>query len=168
MQPFKEGAMKPYTKAAAVTAAKWALGLSAGFILGPFVIGLVSGTELSGNFIATKLVTGIGAFPIIFLVLWVWGLLSKKDPVTGAAIESKKETIIIPATVQNAEHHENATPGKPNKWNYVCIGAGVFMLLFLFLPEIVNGTLANIYYLGAAFWVGVIIYCSLNILRVRK
>jgi len=32
--------MKPYTKAAAVTAAKWALGLSAGFILGPFVIGL--------------------------------------------------------------------------------------------------------------------------------
>jgi len=58
--------------------------------------------------------------------------------------------------------------GKPNKWNYVCIGAGVFMLLFLFLPEIVNGTLANIYYLGAAFWVGVIIYCSLNILRARK
>lgn len=41
------------------------------------------------------------------------------------------------------------------------------MLLFLFLPQIMNGTLANQYYLGAAFWVGLIIYCLLNILRAR-
>lgn len=30
--------MKPHTKAAASTAIKWALGLSAGFILGPIVL----------------------------------------------------------------------------------------------------------------------------------
>jgi hypothetical protein len=161
--------MKPNTKAAAVTAVKWALGLSAGFVLGPIVIRLASGTELSGKLIAEKLIVGIALFPILFFGLWVWGTLSKKDPVTGATtIETKKETTEIPATVQKSDYHKNATPRKPGKWNYVGIGAGVFMLLFLFLPEIVNGTLANIYYLGAAFWVGVIIYCSLNILRARK
>jgi hypothetical protein len=56
----------------------------------------------------------------------------------------------------------------PNKWNYIGIGVGAFMLLFLFLPQFINGTLENIYYLGAAFWIGVIIYCSINITRAGQ
>lgn len=42
------------------------------------------------------------------------------------------------------------------------------MLLFLFLPEVISGKLASQYYLGAAFWVGVIIYCSISISRAKR
>jgi len=68
--------MKPHAKAAAVTAVKWAAGLSAGFILGPIVMGLASGTAVSGKLIAEKLVVGIVWFPILFFGLWslVFGL----------------------------------------------------------------------------------------------
>ncbi len=51
--------MKSHTRASAATAVKWALGLSAGFILEPIVIALTSGTALSGELIAQKLVVGI-------------------------------------------------------------------------------------------------------------
>jgi hypothetical protein len=105
-------------------------------------------------------------FPILFFGLWAWGALSKKNPVTGAAIDSEKVQTEAPATTNKVG---NLVASKTlSKWNYVGIGAGVFMLLFLFLPQIISGTLANQYYLGAAFWVGVIIYSSLNILRARK
>lgn len=160
--------MKPHTKAAAVTAVKWAAGLSAGFILGPIVMGLASGTTVPGKLIAEKLIVGIAWFPILFFGLWAWGALSKKNPVTGAALDSEKVQTETPATANKGNPDDSAPLKKPNKWNYVGIGAGVFMLLFLFLPQIISGTLANQYYLGAAFWVGVIIYSSLNILRARK
>lgn len=161
--------MKPHTKAAAVTAVKWAAGLSAGFILGPLVMGLASGTTVPGKLIAEKLVVGIFWFPILFFGLWAWGALSKKNPVTGADLDSEQLQTETPATTNKDSKPDYSEPStKPNKWNYVGVGAGVFMLLFLFLPEIISGTLANQYYLGAAFWVGVIIYSSLNILRARK
>jgi len=161
--------MKPHTKAAAVTAVKWAAGLSAGFILGPIVMGLASGTAIPGKLIAEKLIVGIFWFPIFFFGLWAWGALSKKNPVTGATLDPKIETTETPVPTNKAGNLDISPPsGKPNKWNYVGIGAGVFMLLFLFLPQIISGTLANQYYLGAAFWVGVIIYSSLNIRRARK
>ncbi len=161
--------MKPQTKAAAVTAVKWAAGLSAGFILGPIVMGLASGTEVPGRLIAEKLIVGIVWFPILFFGIWVWGALLKKNPVTGAALDSKTEATETPPTANMADNHVSTPPsGKPNKWNYVGIGTGVFMLLFLFLPKLISGTLANQQYLSAAFWVGVIIYCTINILRVKE
>ena len=158
--------MKSHTKAAAVSAFKWALGLSLGFILGPVVTSLASGTELSGNQIGQKLIAGIVLFPILFLGLWVWGAFSKKDPFAGLSFDINKGK--TPTTVQDPDHRTNGIQGRPNKWNYVFNGMALFMLLFLFIPEIIRGTLANIYYLGAAFWVGVIVYCSLNILRKAK
>lgn len=160
--------MKPHTKAAAASAAKWALGLSAGFVLGPIVIGLASGIGLSGKIIAEKLIVGIAWFPILFFGLWAWGAFSKKDPITGVPIQRDDSAPVAARAVQKNISTENAQPAKAGKWNYIGIGAGVFMLLFLFLPQIVSGTLANQYYLGAAFWVGVIIYCSLNISRARQ
>lgn len=161
--------MNPRTKAAAVTAVKWAAGLSAGFILGPIVMGLASGTAVPGKLIAEKLIVGIVWFPILFFGLWAWGALSKKNPVTGAALDPEKTSTEAPVTTNKVGNLDDSAPSKkPNKWNYVGIGAGVFMLLFLFLPQVISGTLANQYYLGAAFWVGVIIYSSLNILRARK
>lgn len=159
--------MKPHTRAAAITAIKWALGLSIGFILGPILMRLGSGIEIPGNMVAQRLVFGIVWFVIIFFCLWIWGALSKKNPVTGAKFEMEVEAKYIPASVQKAGNIESSNPTPASKWNYVGIGVGVFMLLFLFLPEIISGTLANQYYLGAAFWVGVIIYSSLNILRSK-
>lgn len=61
--------MKPHTKAAAVTAVKWAAGLSACFILGPIVMGLASGTAVPGKLIAEKLIVGIFWFPTLFFGL---------------------------------------------------------------------------------------------------
>lgn len=158
--------MKPHTKAAAATVVKWAAGLSAGFILGPIVMGLASGTAVPGKLIAEKLIVGIVWFPILFFGLWAWGALSKKNPVTGAAIDFEKEQPEASATTNKGGNF--VASKTPSKWNYVGIGAGAFMLLFLFLPQIISGTLANQYYLGAAFWVGVIIYSSLNILKAKK
>jgi len=156
--------MKPHTKAAAVTAGKWAAGLSAGFIMGPIVMGLASGTAVPRKLIAEKLIVGIVWFPILFFGLWA--ALSKKNPVTGAALDSEKVKTEASATTNKVG---NIVASKtPSKWNYVGIAAGAFMLLFLFLPQIISVTLANQYYLGAAFWVGVMIYSSLNILRARK
>lgn len=102
--------------------------------------------------IAEKLVVGIAWFPILFLGLWAWGTFSKKDP-----LQSKPR--ISPKTNTN---------GKPSKWNYVSILAGILMLLFIFLPDFINGTLAGQYYLGVIFWIAVIIYCTRNILQARK
>lgn len=96
-------------------------------------------------------------------------MLSKKNPVIRAALDSKTDATETPPTANKSGAHVSPPPsGKPNKWNYVGIGVGVFMLLFLFLPQIINGTLANQYYLGAAFWVGTIIYCTINISRVKE
>ena len=97
---FQEESMKPHTKATAATAAKWALGLSAGFILGPIVVGLASETELSGGLIAEKLIVGIALIPILFFGLSVWEAISKKGPVAGTAIETNKGTTETPVAIQ--------------------------------------------------------------------
>lgn len=160
--------MKPHVRAAAASASKWAFWLSACFILGPIVIGFAGGGGITSKVIAEKLVIGIACFPILFIGLWVWGILSKKDPMTGVAIQRAESMSTAPTTMRKASSLGSTPPKKPIPWSYVGIGVGVCMLLFLFLPQIVNGTLANQYYLGAAFWVGVIIYCAFNISRARQ
>jgi hypothetical protein len=92
--------MKPHTKAAAVTAVKWAAGLSAGYILAPIIVHLGSGTAVPEKLIAEKLIGGIVWFPILFFGLWAWGALSKKNPVTGAAIDSEKVQTKAPAATE--------------------------------------------------------------------
>lgn len=160
--------MESQTKLAAASAAKWAFCLSAGFVLGPIVIGLASGAGLSGKIIVEKLVVGVVWLPVLFLVFWLRGAFSNKDPMTGASIQPSEPTLEAAAAVQEGATHESTTRTKPSKWNYIGIGVGIFMLLFLFLPQLISGTLGNQYYLGAAFWVGVIIYSSINISRARQ
>lgn len=70
--------MKSHTQAAAVIAAKWAFGLSAGFILGPIVMRLGSGIEIPGNMVAQRLVFGIAWFVIIFFVFGFGGRYRRK------------------------------------------------------------------------------------------
>jgi hypothetical protein len=94
--------MKPYTKVAAVAAAKWAAGLSAGLGLGPIFMRLASGTAVPGELILKNVAVGIFWFPILFFGLWAWGTLSKKNPVTGAPIDSKTETTKVPTPAMRA------------------------------------------------------------------
>ena len=141
--------MKPHVAKAAISALKWALGLSLGYILGPIVYNLACGVENTSDFIALRLVTGVFLFPVIFLVMWMWGIKTKNK---------------LPADPQKAA----SAPKAVSKWNYAGIGAGIFMLLFLFVPEMLKGTLEKQYYLGGAFWIGVIILCTVNIIRAKK
>ena len=71
--------MKPYVKAAA-SALKWALVLSTAIIVGPLLFGLATGTGISGELMAKKVVNAIGLFIIVFIGLWLWGIFTKKDP----------------------------------------------------------------------------------------
>ncbi len=68
--------MKPHTKAAAVSAVKWAAALSALFVLVHLVVGLAMGSGIDG--MAKKLAVAIFWFPIIFIGLWLYGIFSKR------------------------------------------------------------------------------------------
>jgi len=132
------------------------------------------GKQINGNLIAQKIVTAIALYLVLFLGIWVWGIFGRKHSGGTGNIESTPRsrtpevTISTPSPANQTTTAENAFASrKPNKWNYVGIGTGAFMLLFLFIPEVVKGTLANQYYLGGAFWVGVIIFCSINIARAK-
>lgn len=57
---------------------------------------------------------------------------------------------------------------KVGKWNYVAIGFGVFALIFGLLLPVVNGTFTGSHLPSAFLWVGLITYCSRNILRAKK
>ena len=58
-------------------------------------------------------------------------------------------------------------PVKAGMWNYVAICVGVLLLLFVFLPQIVSGAFDGSF-LAVIFWIGLIAYCSRNILRAKK
>jgi len=146
--------LKTKTKTAAISALKWAAGLTAGFIIGPTVVILANGQGDTGGMIAEKLVVGIAWFPILFFGLWAWGTFSKKNPLVSNHTSS---------TTTN-----NTSNKKPSKWNYISIFAGICLLLFVFLPDVINGTLAGQYYLGGLFWLVVIIYCTRNILQAKQ
>lgn len=144
--------LKAQTKSAAISALKWAAGLSASFIIGPTVVILANGQGDTGGMIAEKLMVGIAWFPIPFFGLWAWGTFSKKDPLASGHTSSTKTN----------------TNKKPSKWNYISIFAGICMLLFIFVPDMINGTIAGQYYLGVIFWLAVIIYSTRNILQARQ
>ena len=167
--------MKPHVAAAAISALKWALGLSLGYILGPILVNLAGGEENTGNFVAQKLISGIALFPVLFIGIWIWGINTKKNSPANISAQTRSSPLNAPPYLsspspQKYSTHIKAEPSTRaiNKWNYVGIGAGIFMLLFLFVPEMLKGTLEKQYYLGGAFWVGVIILCTVNIIRAKK
>lgn len=171
--------MKPQVRASALSAAKWAFWLCAAFILAPLVIGLASGVGIDGKLLAEKLAVGMLLFPLLFAGFWLYGIFRKKDLITGLAMPERREPgfqgtstqpalIKVAAPTQERTAKEIQVVKRPSVWNYVAIAVGVFMILFLFVAQLVSGTLAPHYYLGAAFWVGVIVYCWLNIKRTGR
>ena len=168
--------MKSHVKASALSAAKWAFWLCAAFILAPLVIGLASGVGVNGKLLAEKLAVGVLLFPLLFAWFWLYGIFKRKVPITGLPMPERREPSLQSTSTQpaatkvSAPTQERTTKAvqvvkKPSIWNFVAIAVGAFMILFLFVPQLVSGTLAPQYYLGAAFWVGVIVYCWLNIKR---
>lgn len=83
---------KTNVKAAASTALAWALGLSAGFVLGPIFIGLVGGAGINGNLMAQKILTGIVLFPVLFIIIWLWEIFTKKEPTINKEAQSDNQT----------------------------------------------------------------------------
>ena len=169
--------MNPIVRASAIPAIKWAFVLCSGFILGPVFIGIAGGVGISGDAFAEKLVVGILLLPILFAGFWFYGIFTCKDPLTGLGHQppsSQQPTAqsiappsaSIPSTLSGSLSIVPLAK-KPSVWNYVWIGVGTFMLLFMFLPQAISGTLASQYYLGAAIWVGIIIYCLVNISRAK-
>jgi len=72
--------MKSHSKSAAISALWWAFILSSTSIVVPVMFALIGEKENFGGFVATKLVTGVGMFPIIFIFVFIWGFFSKKIP----------------------------------------------------------------------------------------
>lgn len=92
--------MKSQAKAAA-SAAKWAFGLSFGYTIGPIAFRLVDGAELSGNFLAQKVVTGVALLPVLFISLWIWKSIRGKE--LAAAGSDQAEQL-----VKSSALHEKA------------------------------------------------------------
>ena len=158
--------MKPHVKEAAFSAAKWAFLLSAGIAVAPLISSLFMGISIDPVVAGQKFAVGIVILPILFILFWIFGIFRKKDIITGLDIPSSSsqlQTKTIQSKVSSSEQTTNALTGKVSVWNYVGLGAGIFMLLFLFIPQVISGTLPSQYYIGAVFWVGVIIYCFMNI-----
>lgn len=156
-------------KDSAASAVQWALGLSVGYVLGPIIVfSLASGTGVSGGFVAEKLIVGIAWFFIIYFGLRLWGTFQRKTQFRVQAIQPAETTPKIAVAAQENISSESAPPARAGKWNYIGIGVGLFMLLFLFLPQLIRGTFENQYLLGVIFWVGVIIYCLHNISKAKR
>lgn len=164
--------MKPSTRASAVKAAKYALIASTSFIVAPIVVHIASGIEVTGGLLAEKLVVGIAQFPIFFLIIWVYRLVRHSDAAgTGdtSSVQIVKDSGINSEATKNTPKRAqvsqapDAEPIRASSWNYVAIAVGVSLLLFMFLPQVLSGTIATQHYLSAAFWVGVITYCVINI-----
>lgn len=101
--------MKSLTKAAAASAAKWALGLSFGYTFGPIALAFLSGVELSGNFLAKKVVTGFALFPVLFIGLWIWKSFQKKYLVADGSDQAEQ-------SVKSSARPEKAE-SSPQKFN---------------------------------------------------
>ena len=84
--------MKSHIKTAGISAIKWSFFLSVIFIIIPIIMALLAGgRDDLGGFAGKRMVLGIGAFPIVFIGLWVWGIISKKEPMTNIGFRKEKD-----------------------------------------------------------------------------
>jgi len=160
--------MTSTTTTPAAFAIKWSLIISGSFILAPVVIRLASGEDISGNLFAQKLVVGVVWIPILFVIFWIWKKFSSKNaPLESSALPPNVPTTAT-ATAEHVANLEKAASSEISKWNYIGVGVGALFLAFLFLPKLLSGEMENKYFLGAAFWVAIIIYSLINISSSRK
>lgn len=128
----------------ALKAAKYALGISASYILVPSVMNLIEGLEISGNMMAQRVIVGVAWFLIIFIGLFAFLMRSGSD--------KKKEDVIVP-------HKQKLV----SKWNYVFIIIAPLSLWLFFGQSMIEGTFENKYWFGVIFWIAVILVSGRNI-----
>jgi hypothetical protein len=166
-----------YAIEAAKRSIKWALYVSATYIVIPlaveFIIGLAGGNGVDKQMIEQRLNVGMWILPIGFTIFWLMSMLTKKDPVTRAPLQSNEQDSPSSNDPQDAQtilasSQPKILTTKARAWNYAGIGFSVFMLIFIFIPKLLKGSTSGEHLLGTAFWVGVIIYCSLKIFRARR
>jgi cation transport ATPase len=128
----------------AINAAKYALGISASYILVPPVMYLIEGIEVSGGMMAERVIVGSFWFLIIFIALFAKGMRSNDDQNTEDAAAPKKSK-------------------KISNWNFVFIVVAPLALWSFFGQPIIEGTIENKYWVGVAFWVVVMFISGKNI-----
>lgn len=133
-----------------VTAFKYATAISVPYVLIPALFGLIDGIPDIADTLVLRVLSGIFIFLIVFLASLVW-------------LKTKK----------NKNHEKENAPMVNSKfwssklWNVIMLIAGLLMFFGMFLPDMLDGTLQSIYYLGAIFWVVVIWYSSKNLIRMH-
>jgi len=133
------------TKSAiAVNAAKYALGISAAYILFPSLMNLIEGIEVSGNMMAQRVVIGASWFLIIFIGLFLKGMRSKDD--------KNNEHAVSPEKIKTFSN-----------WNFVFIIVAPLALWSFFGKSIIEGTIESKNFVGVAFWVAIIFISGRNI-----
>lgn len=133
----------------AIKAAKYALGISASYILVPPFINLIEGVEISGNMMAQRVLVGATWFIIIFIGLFINWMRSGSDKNRGDT---------------DSPHVSK----KVSKWNFVFIIIAPLALWFFFGQSMIEGKLENRYWLGVIFWVSIIFVSGRNILLALK
>lgn len=134
-------------------ALKMTFGGMAAYVLVPIVWAILfddKNTAGINELIGKNIIVAIFGFPILYFFMLKFNkqkqlesMVAKQNKNNPAAIERKRKLSIAALVI------------------------GLFMLLFLFLPQAINGTLANQYYLGALFWIVVIVIAANNIFNKK-
>jgi len=82
---------KSYTRLAALDSVKWSLGLSIGYFFSPIVFVLLTGSEISGNYLARQLINAIAMFPFIFVIIFICKFFSYKSEFKEIIGQSKND-----------------------------------------------------------------------------
>lgn len=129
-------------------ALKTALAGVAAYILVPVLWLVMFGENTNGinELIGKNIIAGIFGFP--FLYFFILKLNKHKN------LNSKLHR-------QNLKNKQ--TVDRKQKISKVALIVGLFMLICLFLPQAINGTLLKQYYLGALFWIVVIVISANNL-----
>jgi hypothetical protein len=144
------------------SALKLSIALCGAYILGPLLIEFGAATGFDEKALALRLVAAGGLLPILTLII-VFYKRRQRNNLSHPSDSAPDTSAEILDVARTSGQYEKASP-----WHYALIAFSLFMLLFLFLPEYWSGTLQRQYYLGAAFWIAIIIYCGVKIGRAMS
>lgn len=138
------------------------------FIIVGIMLGISS--ALNKTVFKTKPASKITAWILTVIVFWLAAIVylaATKDTFVGSHHINTGVFVGSWYFFKSIQHKDVSDSLKitSKRGNFVGIGIGMLVLWFLILPETINGTLSSQYYISAAFWVGVVIYCSINLTK---
>jgi hypothetical protein len=146
------------------TASIWAAIVAiAGYVIGPTLYYVAVGAEITDKWLTLRLVIGFSWFLILSLIIFLYKFFTFAKEETDSADKQDKQTS------DNSSSLVDEGKGKPASiWNYVWLVIAAVLLLGGFVPQLISGTFERQYLIGVAFWVVIIIYCSINIMRSER